>query len=362
MTTNIIQTLFFDLIKVAIERKDSLSGTPTPEEWKEIYKLAKQQTHAGVLFSALEKLPKEQRPPRPLLLKWFAATEVIKEANNQVNADASKMCELIRKDGLRCVVLKGQGIATYYPNPSLRTCGDIDLWVEGGLKKIKNYIRTKGEVKGVIYTHIEYDAPVSTEVEIHHNPSYFYNPIYLWRMKKYFAKQTELFDNSIELPDNTGKIYVPSLEFNRYYILLHIYRHYFTEGIGLRQMLDYYYVLCKGGTKESKQRSLEIFKKTGMLGFLGATMWVMQEVFDLDNEYLLCQPNKKRGKQLLDEILVAGNFGKYDPRINWANKNKLLPRIWNSFNRKLKFITNYPQELLFDIPMRIYMYIWRHFV
>ena len=292
MTTNIIQTLFFDLIKVAIERKDSLSGTPTPEEWKEIYKLAKQQTHAGVLFSALEKLPKEQRPPRPLLLKWFAATEVIKEANNQVNADASKMCELIRKDGLRCVVLKGQGIATYYPNPSLRTCGDIDLWVEGGLKKIKNYIRTKGEVKGVIYTHIEYDAPVSTEVEIHHNPSYFYNPIYLWRMKKYFAKQTELFDNSIELPDNTGKIYVPSLEFNRYYILLHIYRHYFTEGIGLRQMLDYYYVLCKGSTKESKQRSLEIFKKTGMLGFLGATMWVMQEVFDLDNEYLLCQPNK----------------------------------------------------------------------
>lgn len=357
-----INTYFFDLIKVATENNEKLSAIPTTNEWVEIYKLAKRQTLVGVLFAAIEKLPAEQRPPRTLLLQWYGHTETIKAKNIQVNEDAIKICELIRNDGMKCLVLKGQGIATYYPDPSLRQCGDIDLWVKGGLKKVKNYLQSKEEVKGIIYTHMDYDAPVSTEVEVHHCPSYFYNPLYLYRMKRYFNSQTDLFNNYIELPQDSGKIYIPTVEFNRFYILLHIYRHYFTEGIGLRQMLDYYYVTIKEDTEESKQRTINLFKKTGMIGFVGATMWVLQKVFGLEDKYLICNPDKKRGKQLLNEILIAGNFGKYDNRINKNSQNKLFLRAWISFKRKLKFIAYYPQEILFDIPMRTYMYIWRHFV
>ena len=222
MTTNIIHTYFFNLIKVAVDNKEKLSGIPTPEEWKNLYLLAKQHTLVGILFSAIEKLPKEQRPPRPILLKWFAATEIIQEKNLQVNADAAKMCEVIRKDGLRCVVLKGQGIATYYPDPSLRQCGDIDLWIEGGSKKVINYLRTKSDVWDIFYTHAEYEAPVSTKVEVHHHPTYLYNPIYLKRLNQYFEAQDDLFENFVELPNGYGKLFVPTIEFNRYYILQHI--------------------------------------------------------------------------------------------------------------------------------------------
>lgn len=359
---NNINKLFFDLIKVATGKRNILSITPTSEEWKGIYELAKQQTVIGILFSALDKLPKEQRPPRIILLQWFGVTETIKAKNTLVNADAVKMCKEVRKDGLRCVVLKGQGIATYYPEPSLRQCGDIDLWIEGGSKKVINYLRNKGKVSDIVYTHVDAEVPVSTEVEIHHNPSFFYNPIYLKRLHLFLNKQSDIFENSVELPDNVGKIYVPTLEFNRYFIILHIYRHLFAEGIGLRQLFDYYYVLQKGGTKESKQRTLEMFKQTGMMKFVGATMWVMQEVFGMEEKYLLCPPNEKAGKQLLNEIMLAGNFGKYDMRINRKNHDKLLPRVWSSIKRKVQFIMDYPQEIIFDIPMRTYMYIWKHFI
>lgn len=362
MTNNIIHTYFFDLIKVAVNCKNSLSGIPSPEEWKEIYTLAKQHTLVGILFSAVEKLPKEQRPPRPILLKWFAATEIIQEKNKQVNADAVKMCEIIRKDGLRCVVLKGQGIATYYPSPSLRQCGDIDLWIEGGSKKVINYLRTKSKVWDIFYTHAEYEAPVSTKVEVHHHPTYLYNPLYLRRLNQYFKEQDELFENNVNSPDGSGKIFVPTLEFNRYYILQHIYRHYFGEGIGLRQLLDYYYVILKGGSEESKQRTLELFKQTGMSKFVGAAMWVLQEVFGMENKYLLCAPHEKAGRQLLDEVMIAGNFGKYDTRIDRSNRNKLLPRVFNYIKRNIRFVTGYPKEILFEIPMRTYMYVWKHFV
>ena len=91
MTNNIINTYFFDLIKVATESKNKLSGIPTPNEWKEIYTIAKKQTLVGILFSALDRLPVEQRPPKPLLMQWFVATEAIQESNSLVNADAIKM-------------------------------------------------------------------------------------------------------------------------------------------------------------------------------------------------------------------------------------------------------------------------------
>lgn len=359
---NHIEPYFFDLIKVATGNRTELLCPPSAEEWKGIYTLAKQHTLIGVLFAAVEMLPAEQRPPRPLLLQWFAMAENIRIKNSKVNSDAVKICEVIRKDGLRCVVLKGQGIATYYPDAFLRQCGDIDLWIEGGAEKVINYLRTKSEVRRIFYTHAEYDAPVSTEVEVHYNPTFFYNPLSLIKANAYFTSQDSLFEHSIELPDETGKIFVPTLEFNRFYILQHIYRHYFGEGIGLRQLLDYYYVLLKGGTEESKQRTIKLFKQTGMWKFVGATMWVMKEVFGMEDQYLLCAPNEKAGKQLLVEVMIAGNFGKFDDRINRNNYNKLFPRMWGYIKRNKRYLKDYPQEILFEIPMRTYMYIWKHFV
>lgn len=360
--TSCVNNYFLDLLKIAVKNKEQLSSVPTNDEWEEIYKIAKQQTLLGFLFPAIEQLPKEQRPPKTLLMQWFAITEAIKSQNEIINLDAIKICQYIKKDNQRCVILKGQGIATYYPDPSLRTPGDIDLWIEGGTKKVINYLRSKGDVKSITYKHVDCEVPVSTEVEMHHNPTFFYNPIYNWRINKYFASQNQLFDNYVELPECSGKIYIPTVEFNRYYILQHIYCHYFGEGIGLRQLLDYYYVLQKGGTEESKQRTMKLFQQTGMSKFVKATMWVLQEVFDMDDKYLLCAPNEKTGKQFLNEIMLAGNFGKYDARLNRKNHHKLLPRVWNSIKRKIRFIKDYPQEILFDIPMRTYMYIWKYFV
>jgi hypothetical protein len=145
-------------------------------------------------------------------------------------------------------------------------------------------------------------------------------------------------------------------------VLQHIYRHYFGEGIGLRQLLDYYYVLLKGGTEESKQRTLNLFERTGMTKFVGATMWVLQQVFGMEDQYLLCAPHEKAGKQLIDEVMLAGNFGKYDTRIDKKNHHKLLPRVYNYIKRNIRFVTGYPKEILFEIPMRTYMYVWKHFI
>lgn len=353
--------LFFDLIKIAVGKYDFLLDNPTPSDWKDAFLLSKRHALVGVLFEAIRHLPKEQYPPKNLLFEWFILAENINKCNQIVNNDAIKVCDTVRNDGQRCLILKGQGIGSYYPKPHLRMPGDIDLWIEGGTKKVLKYLRSKGEVKNIVYTHSEFSFSTITDVEVHHNISFFYNPLYHFRLKKFLNKQSVLFENKIYL-DSELFIYAPTVEFNRFYILLHIYRHYLAEGIGLRQFMDYYYVLIQGGKEDSWQRTQILLKKFGMKKFAKGVMWVMQKVFDLEDRYLLFSPNEKIGKKLLKDIILAGNFGQYDTRINWKNRAKLLPRVYESIKRKVRFICDYPLEVIFDIPTRFIMYLWKHIV
>ena len=74
----------------------------------------------------------------------------------------------------------------------------------------------------------------------------------------------------IELPEGTGRVKVPSDEMNRVYLLVHLYRHVFSEGIGLRQMADYAVFLSKGCTEEDKAIAMEHLKELNMTKFAGA--------------------------------------------------------------------------------------------
>lgn len=59
-----LMKMFFELLQVAIGHRVSLSRTLTIEEWSDIYEMSLKQTIAGVMFSGVERLSEQQRPPR----------------------------------------------------------------------------------------------------------------------------------------------------------------------------------------------------------------------------------------------------------------------------------------------------------
>lgn len=75
--------------------------------------------------------------------------------------------------------------------------------------------------------------------------------------------------------------------------------------------MDCYFALlaCKG----NYEMVLILIKELKMTLFTGATMWVMQEVFDLSKQYMLCEPNRKEGLSFISAIMNVGNFGHYNP-------------------------------------------------
>ena len=351
-------TLFFELIRVAVGSQKELSVCPDAEDWKRLYALAQTQTLLGILYAAVTTLVAEQRPPKELMLQWYMAAERIKQANEKLNRHVVEVCRELKKLGHDSVILKGQGIATYYPSPELRMPGDIDVWVPGKMMEVINALKKVHPITEICYHHAQYHVFEDTEVELHYRPTYFCRPRHNRRIQEYL-QEVAAEECANRIPFHGDSIAIPTLEFNRYYILQHIYRHLFGEGIGLRQMTDYYYVLRKGGSRESKERTMELFRRTGMLKFVGATMWVMQVVFGLEEEYLLCAPDEKAGRFLLNEILLAGNFGKYDARIDRRHHDELFPRVYQSVKRIVRFGFAYPSEVIFNVPSRTWHYCWR---
>lgn len=351
--------MFFELIRLGIGTSDKFNYTPTESEWQELFELSRKQALTGIAFSGIEKLVAAQLPPKQLLLNWHNYCTQIKLQNYKLDKLAAKVCENFEKEGFRNSILKGQGVAQLYEQPTRRIPGDIDIWLEGGNKKILDYVKRFVPNCRPVYHHVDFLKLENVDIEVHFTPtwmnSYFTNK----KLQRFFEKESNAqFTHKVTL-SNGERISAPTNIFNRIYILLHIYRHLFQEGIGLRQLLDYYYVLKQGFTKEEKEATLEQLKEFKMLRFTGATMYVLKRVFNIDDAYLLTSPLEKEGAFLLEEILEAGNFGKYSSRYKNEMSNSLIKRAISKSAHHFLFIGSYPSETLWGPLFRTWHYFYK---
>ena len=527
--------LFFELLQIAIGNRKMLSHTPTAEEWRELYTLAKKQTMVGIAFCGVEKLPVEQRPQRVMLLQWCAAAERIKSLNEEMDWKTLAVANKFLEEGFPGVVLKGQGIAKLYqlsnyedgPHPSplqrerglghpdegfdltqksqntqkiiseqgcqrdydansqnlhdaspvrhpdgtvdrrpltvdtcldskqatlnpqpverssisnYRTPGDIDIWLHGERDEILEYVRRHIPDCKPVYHHVDFPVLDDVYIEVHFTPTWMNSPVRNRCLQRFFKSmdnqrlyendnenddgphpsplqkrgdsghpgcsqishteftenteiscnaenicQRELDTNSQNariaslacgLPDGDTQpstlnsqhstlnskqatFPVPNNAFNRIYILVHIYRHLFAEGVGLRQLLDYYFVLQQGFTEVEREETLRTLRSLGMMRFTRAVMWVLQEVYGMPDRYLLTSPDEEEGEFLLDEIMLAGNFGKYDERMQRAEGEGTFRWGLRKVIRNFRFVRSYPSEVLWSPLFKVWHLFWR---
>ena len=350
--------LFFHLIRCGIGKQNTLPCTPDAQEWNELFEISKKQTLTGIAFAGIERLPQEQRPPREILLQWYKMCTLIKSKNAELDRKCAIVSGKFKSEGFGNCILKGQGIAQLYPDPTLRTPGDIDIWLDGGEEKVLEYVKKFFPDCEPTYHHVDFPITKELEIEIHYRPSWLYNPFANRRLQRFFKENAdEQFTN--EITTSEGCFPAPTLVFNRIYILLHIYRHLFQEGIGLRQLLDYYFVLGKGFSQQEKEECTKMLKSLGLIDFAAAVTYILQEKFGLETEKQLVPPNKRKGEFLLNEVMTAGNFGKYDKRYSIVSKEKEFAHFINSMQRTVRLLFQYPNETLWSPYFKIWHYFWR---
>ena len=244
-------TAFFAFLKYCLGYKENMSRMIAGMDWQELYSFASKQALLGLCFDGIERLGKEypeelkQNPiGRELLMTWMGKAQQIRRQNMKVNAVAGKLFSMLREDGMRCCVLKGQGNALMYPNPYSRTPGDIDVWINASRERILEYAQKKFELEDDIrLQHLETSLD-GVPVELHFFPCSMNNPIYHARLQKWFRRNADLqCSHIVGLPDEAGDIAIPTTAFNVIYQLTHLYHHFFDEGIGMRQIIDYFLVV-----------------------------------------------------------------------------------------------------------------------
>ena len=248
----------------------------------------------------------------------------IQQRNEVVNRQCAELQARLSADGLDSVIMKGQGVASLYDEHlrGLRQSGDIDVLVDAKLPELLQYVNKVAPTKEVDRHHIHFDVFTDTEVELHYVPINHPNP---WKNKKLQRWFAETKKNGVVTKLGDGEIITPCFEFNAVFLLMHIYHHFFNEGVGMRQLMDYYFVLRIAQTKGFRgfQEVSDLVSSLGLERFASALMWVIAYVFEGNNNlkpetqkpsettsWMLWQPTEEDGRILLEEVLKSGNFGK----------------------------------------------------
>lgn len=350
----LMDKLFFDILQVAVGRRRCLDAAPSVSEWNHIYRMAVKHSLAGICASAVDLLPESQRPPRPVAVKLAVMAAKIEQTNILVSRRASDVSGLFASGGLRSCVLKGQGMAVLYPRPMRRQSGDIDLWVEGGFENVCGFVHRYFPDAKARYHHIDFHVFDDVAVEVHFRPSWMFSPFSNRMLMRWFDA-----NHSWDNVPCAGGYNVPDIHFNSVYIPIHIFRHLFDEGIGLRQVMDYYYVVSSLPGGRMKEDNIRFLRRVGLYRFVCGMMYVLHEVFGLTDSEMPLPQDAVAGRFLLDDIVTAGNFGRFDPRVPAHKSASPLAVFMRKQRRALRMSAYFPGEVLWGLYFHVYQRFWR---
>ena len=305
-------------------------------DWAGLYRMAKEQTVAGILLDGIQTLPTECRPPRTLYLQWCNTVMLIEENNHKLNQELGHIMRLAGQIGANPVLVKGQGIAQCYRQPLHRTPGDIDLYI--GNEKFEEFNEclrreaTSEEEESYKHTTMTWHGII---VENHRVLISLSSPLMNRKLQRYI-RQWHRQPSSLRTVYIEGNpIHMPPLEFDITYVLLHATLHFLNEGIGMRHVCDWMCLLHAYAGQTDKRQAATLLKEFGLTRAARLFGAIAVEYFNLPPEDLPIAYRPQdlpNARWLLSVILHEGNFGRYDtqrkkrPQGYWRSKWYTLTR------------------------------------
>lgn len=282
---------------------------PNNIDWRRLIKVASKQCVKGLVLDGLYKAC--QMPEGKHLLESMKQQNIDPKyewigfnlkLDNLRKTHERHILELVRifdEAGFRSCVLKGQGLALLYPNPTLRTPGDIDLLVEGGREKIVGFVKSKWNTGKITNHHVQTKIFKDTDVEVHYVPAWLYNPINDRKLQAFFTKELSAqFSNRNEI----GFCH-PTIRFNLIFCAIHVYKHMYEKSITMKQIVDYFYIL-KHSTNEEREFARDFLCSLGLKCYVENLMYGLQKRLAIPEEYMLCQPRKHSARPVSEFICL----------------------------------------------------------
>lgn len=328
-----IQDTFLLLVRLGIGQNNASFNPDVVNnvDWVEVLSLAERQGLSAIVADGIECLPKEDRPPKPVMLQLIGSVLQNYEHRHELYCRAiAELAGFYNAHGFKMMVLKGYACALDWPKPEHRPSGDIDIWQFGKQK--------------------EADAVVVREKGIVIDSSHHHHTVFFWRgfmvenhydfinihARKSNARLEKIFkelgrDDSHFVDVYGERVYLPSANLHALFLIRHAVAHFAAAEITLRQVLDWAFFVEKHGREVDWSWLIGVLEEFGLKRFFNVLNAICVEDIGFAFGGL-----KAYGLQLMDvdkalKERVLGDI--LEPEFNENQPSQLLPRLWFRYRR-----------------------------
>lgn len=331
-----VQEILLDILSASFKKeKYSLSENADLES---IYEESKSQAVVLQIFNSVDTTKSAQNS---FVEKWFSVSMNYLKNNLAIHSNHNYLHRLMSENNINYCVLKGSSSAIYYPDPIMRTMGDVDFLVSTkDFEKTAQILRNEGFVPITNEKHICHIALKKGKMhfEVHFAPAGMPEGNAGKLIKGYLE---DIFEKS-EIADISGNQFIKPHHFHHGLIsLMHIYHHMLSEGIGLRHLCDWAAFVNSLENDEFEELFKEKLTACGLWKFAQILSFLAHKYLNIEYKPFMEKADDELCSQLIADIFEGGNFGTKDrSRVfqgtaissrgkNGIKKSKLLQIISN---------------------------------
>lgn len=355
--------IFFDLVRAGLwtgANENANHNFYDGVDWAVVYRLAEEHSVVGLVAAGIDNLNANDnhnfKIPQEWALQFIGQTLQIEQRNKAMNAFVAELIELLHKNDIYALLVKGQGIAQCYEKPQWRSCGDVDL-----LLSDTNYAKAKKVL-----------VPLASEVETEFTHfKHLGMTIDGWVVELHGTLHSRLSGRVDKMVDEVqgevfygGKVrswqngrtqvFLPAPDEDIIFVFSHILHHFFFEGIGLRQICDWCRLLWTYRNAIDR-RTLDLrLRKAGLMSewkafaafavkYLGMPVDAMPLFNEDDNEN---DNLKRKAERICRFVMEVGNFG-HNQRRNFSGMSYLKRKfvsLWGRLSDMMRHFKIFPLD------------------
>lgn len=347
--------VFFELLRAGLWEREARLSQYNNIDYSAIMRMAEEQSVVGLITAGLERMS-DVKVPKEWALQFIGSTLQIEQQNKAMNEFVAWLFELLRKNKVYALLVKGQGIAQCYERPLWRASGDVDLLLsENNYEKAKKLLVPLASDVETEYTHFMHlGMTIDGWVVELHGTQHSRLSRRVDTMIDTVQKDVFYGGNVRSWENNHTQVFLPAPNEDVIFVFTHILHHFFFEGIGLRQLCDWCRLLWKYRSEIDVKLLEKRLQTAGLMSewkafaafavkWLGMPAEAMP-LFD-NNDYHNVNLDKKADK-ICKFVLEVGNFG-HKQRRDYSGMSYLRRKfvsVWGRLSDMLRHFQLFPKD------------------
>ena len=296
------------------------------------------------------------------VMRLMQQTMVHRQAMQRFENAVGRFARLMKENGIAYLVFKGLAVARHYPEPFVRTMGDVDFYVPQG-----DFLRAVEVIERGLHVEIDkedVDKHYSFDwqgirFEMHYQIETFGSHRHQLCFDRMIDEAMAEHTDSFTLCDSDGnetEVCVLPPEEDLIVVFKHWFNHLLVEGVGLRQTLDLAVLLNAYRDKINVGRLMTALDGIGYMKAFRAMLAMMKRYFGfewLDSNFVLGCRDERYADKLMAAVMESGNFGRKAYRNHITGKNKSMETATRSLRHCVTFLWLAPKDIICLIPRRI---------